>query len=109
VHRPGGEGLCRAVPGDIIIPIREGAYSADRIYGELGELVTGKKPGRESDAETTLFKSVGLSIQDISAAHLVYQKARERGIGTEFEFYSPSARAGGEISLTGQRRFARLR
>jgi alanine dehydrogenase len=77
---------CLAEAGDLIIPIREGAYSADRIYGELGELVTGKKPGRESDAEITLFKSVGLSIQDISVAHLVYQKARERGIGTEFEF-----------------------
>ena len=77
---------CLAEAGDLQIPIEEGAYSPDRIHGELGELVTGTKPGRENDDEITVFKSVGLSIQDISVAHLVYQKARQQGIGTEFEF-----------------------
>ncbi len=77
---------CLAEAGDIQIPLEEGALSADDIYGELGELVTGVKQGRENDSEITLFKSVGLSIQDISAAYHVYQQALERGVGTEFEF-----------------------
>ena len=75
-----------AEAGDLIISIGEGAYSADRIYCGLGDLVTGSRPGREDDAEITLFKSVGLSIQDISVAYLVYQKAVEKGVGTEFAF-----------------------
>ena len=56
------------------------------IYGEMGEIITGSKPGRENDQEITLFKSVGLSIQDISTAYHVYQKALEQGVGTEFDF-----------------------
>jgi ornithine cyclodeaminase len=43
--------------------------SADDIYGELGELVTGAKTGRDNDQEVTLFKTVGLLIQDISTAY----------------------------------------
>ena len=77
---------CLAEAGDIQIPIQEGALKPEAIYGELGEVITGKKKGRESDREITLFKSVGLSIQDISAAYLVYQKARERKVGVEFQF-----------------------
>ena len=60
--------------------------TADDIYGEIGDLVTGAKQGRESDEEITLFKSVGLSIQDISTAYHVYQQAVEQGVGTEFDF-----------------------
>ena len=77
---------CLAEAGDVQIPIEEGAMTADDIYGEIGELITGAKPGRESDEEVTIFKSVGLSIQDISAAHYVYQRALEEGVGMEFAF-----------------------
>ena len=77
---------CLAEAGDIQMPIEEGALSPDDIYGEIGELVTGTKQGRESDNEITLFKSVGLSIQDISTAYHVYQQAVEQGKGTEFDF-----------------------
>ena len=77
---------CLAEAGDVQIPIEEGALSPDDIYGEIGELITGSKAGRENDEEVTLFKSVGLSIQDISAAHYVYQSALEEGVGTEFAF-----------------------
>ena len=77
---------CLAEAGDIQIPIEEGALKPADIYGEIGELITGAKAGRESDQEVTLFKSVGLSIQDISAAHYVYQQAIEAGVGTEFTF-----------------------
>ena len=45
-----------------------------------------KVAGRESDEEITLFKSVGLAVQDLSCAALVYQKAREASVGTEFQF-----------------------
>ena len=77
---------CLAEAGDVQIPIEEGAMTAADIYGEIGELITGTKPGRESDEEVTIFKSVGLSIQDISAAHYVYQRALEEGVGMEFAF-----------------------
>lgn len=55
--------------GDIIIPIREGRYSEDRIYAELGEIVSKVKPGRTSSEEITVFKSVGLAVQDNAATH----------------------------------------
>ena len=77
---------CLAEAGDIQIPIEEGALKEGDIYGELGELIMGAKAGRESDDEITLFKSVGLSIQDISTAYHVYRKALEQGVGTEFDF-----------------------
>ena len=77
---------CLAEAGDIQIPLEEGAMTEDDIYGEIGDLVTGAKKGRESDEEITLFKSVGLSIQDISTAYHVYQRAVEQGVGTEFNF-----------------------
>ena len=52
---------------------------------ELGELVAGSRPGRGSDSEITLYKSVGVAIQDLAAAALVLRAARERNIGLEFE------------------------
>lgn len=76
---------CLSEAGDIIIPIREGAISEDDIRTELGQVVAGLKPGRTSDEEITLFKSVGLAIQDISTAVKVYQLALERGVGKEVE------------------------
>ncbi|MCP4631551.1 MAG: ornithine cyclodeaminase family protein [candidate division Zixibacteria bacterium] len=76
---------CRAEAGDFIIP-----FDADEIDGsilntELGDVVTGKKI-RESDSDITLFKSVGLALQDISVANFVYQKAVEKSKGVEFNF-----------------------
>ncbi|MDA1257827.1 MAG: ornithine cyclodeaminase family protein [Chloroflexi bacterium] len=77
---------CLIEAGDIMIPIQEGAYTADDIHGELGAVINGTTPGRENDQEITLFKSVGLAIQDLSCARLVYDLAVENGVGTEFEF-----------------------
>jgi ornithine cyclodeaminase/alanine dehydrogenase len=74
---------CLSEAGDLMIPIEEGAISADHIAADLGELVLGRKPGRENDEQITLFKSVGLAIQDAATAKLVYDKAVEAGIGTE--------------------------
>lgn len=67
--------------GDLIIPIAEGLFSQDHIFAELGEIVTGRKSGRESDSEITVFKSQGLAIQDISTARKVYELATKTGVG----------------------------
>ena len=72
-----------AEAGDILMPIAEGAITADHIWGELGDVITGKRPGRTSPAEITLFKSQGLAIQDVATANLVYLAAKARGIGVE--------------------------
>ena len=77
---------CLNEAGDLQIPIEAGEYSADRIHGDLGAVVNGMIPGRENDDEITLFKSVGLAIQDISCAALLHRKAQESGSGAEFDF-----------------------
>ena len=74
--------------GDIIIPLKAGIITEEDIYAELGELVTGIKPGRTSDSEITLFKSVGLGIQDCATAWLAYAKAKEKGISKEVDLFS---------------------
>ena len=58
----------------------------DHIKAELGELLEGVHPGRTSDDELTVFKSLGLAVEDLAAAELVVARARERGIGTKVEF-----------------------
>jgi ornithine cyclodeaminase/alanine dehydrogenase len=63
--------------GDILIPIAEGAIAEDHIFAELGEIVLGRKEGRTPDDGLTVFKSVGLAIQDSSVASLVLRKYRE--------------------------------
>ncbi len=77
---------CKAEAGDLIIPAAAGEWAWDRVAGELGEVVTGKVAGRTSRDEVTLFKSVGLAIQDMAAARVVFDEAVKRGIGTEFQF-----------------------
>jgi alanine dehydrogenase len=75
-----------AEAGDLLIPIQEGAVSADHISASLGEIVIGQKPGREDDEEITLFKSVGLAIQDMSTALAVFKAAQTAGAGVDFAF-----------------------
>ena len=67
--------------GDLMAAIREGAFAADSIHAELGEVVAGRVAGRESDADRTLFKSVGVAIEDVACAAFVYEQAKERGLG----------------------------
>jgi ornithine cyclodeaminase/alanine dehydrogenase len=76
---------CFKEAGDIMIPIKEGAFDESHFYAELGEVVSGKKQGRMDDREITLFKSNGLAIQDAAAARVVYDKAVEAGIGREVD------------------------
>jgi ornithine cyclodeaminase/alanine dehydrogenase len=74
-----------AEAGDILIPIEEGAVTAEHIHASLGEVVIGERPGRENDDEITVFKSCGLAVQDVATARAVYDAARQRGIGTTVE------------------------
>ncbi len=89
--------------GDIVLGIQEGRFSAEHIVAEIGELVDGgtaqavpstggtartsdRAPvvvGRRGDSEVTVFKSLGLAVEDVTAAQLAYQRATERGIGAE--------------------------
>jgi ornithine cyclodeaminase len=70
-----------AEAGDVVIPIEENAYAADSIAGEIGELFGGRIAGRGSDADVTLFKSLGMAIEDVAAADAVYRRAAEVGLG----------------------------
>jgi len=69
--------------GDIVIPVSRGIIRREDIWAELGEITSGSKPGRTSDDELTVFKSVGLGIQDAAVARLVFEKARVEHVGTE--------------------------
>ena len=77
---------CMAEAGDLQIPVEDGDYAWSDIAGDLGDVVNGNTPGRTSDDEVTIFKSVGLAIQDISCAALVYREAVANDIGQEFDF-----------------------
>jgi alanine dehydrogenase len=71
--------------GDILLAIQEKAITADSLHAEIGEVLAGKKPGRSSADEITLYKAVGIAIQDVATAHLVYRKALEQHVGTHIE------------------------
>lgn len=77
---------CSKEAGDFIIPVSENKWSWEKMHGTLGQICARKIPARESETEITFFKSVGLSIQDLSTASHIYQKAVELNIGTEFSF-----------------------
>jgi ornithine cyclodeaminase len=72
-----------AEAGDIVLAIQDGAIAATHIAGELGALVSGTVPGRQNPSQVTLFKSLGMAVEDVAAARLVYTRARTRGVGTE--------------------------
>lgn len=72
--------------GDLIQPIRAGLFDESHICGELGEVVSGKIPGRQSQDEITYFKSVGIAVQDAMAAQVALNNARKLNIGTEVDF-----------------------
>ena len=71
--------------GDFLFPKKEGAVGDDHIQGEIGELLIGRLVGRRSAEEITLFKSLGLAIEDVASAHHIYTKALEAGRGTRIQ------------------------
>jgi ornithine cyclodeaminase len=74
-----------AETGDLLIPIEEGRISEDHIHADLGEIVNGSKPGRTDEDQITLYKSVGIAVQDAAAAGLALRNAQELGIGRMIE------------------------
>lgn len=67
--------------GDLIQPIKKGVFSKNRVTGELGEVIAGKAPGRESDDEMTFFNTTGSAALDIVTAKRIYECALKQGIG----------------------------
>jgi len=73
--------------GDYLFALRDGAIGgAEHIRGEIGEILTGRAGGRKSGDEITLFKSLGLAVEDLAAAQFLFEKARSGGAGTWVEF-----------------------
>ena len=69
--------------GDVVMGLAGGLFNASHIRGELGEVVLGRTEGRTSDADVTIFKSLGMAVEDVVAADLVLRRAIEVGAGTE--------------------------
>jgi alanine dehydrogenase len=71
--------------GDILLAIKEKSITEKHAHAEIGEVLAGTKPGRTSASEITLYKSVGIAIQDVATAQLVYHKAMRENIGIHVE------------------------
>ena len=72
--------------GDFLIPKAEGAITDAHIQAELGEVLTGVHPGRRAPDEITVFKSLGLALEDVAAAHRIHENALRSGTGTWIDF-----------------------
>jgi ornithine cyclodeaminase len=80
-------GQCRQGPlGSLRRHVETGRLSEANLYGELGQIVAGRKPGRTSPSETILFWHRGLSLSDIALGHAMLAKAGSLGIGTQLRF-----------------------
>ena len=77
---------CRKI-GEIQHALSQGLIDESKIHAEIGEIINGDKSGRESDSEITLFDSTGLSAQDIAAAKIVYDAAKEKGMGIKINLF----------------------
>jgi alanine dehydrogenase len=71
--------------GELNVPISKGIFKREQVHAELGEVIVGKKVGRISDDEITIFDSTGLAVQDLATATLVYDRARKHGFLSEVE------------------------
>jgi ornithine cyclodeaminase/alanine dehydrogenase-like protein (mu-crystallin family) len=77
--------------GDLHHALNAGAVTRADVYADLGEVVAGRKCGRESDEEIIVFDSTGMALQDVAAAALVYEKAGRRGNRPLIRFFSEFA------------------
>jgi len=75
-----------AVMGDLHHAIAAGVVTRADVHAELSEIVAGKKPGRESDHELTIFDSTGMALQDVATAAFLYEKAQSEGSGVRLNF-----------------------
>ena len=72
--------------GDYLFAAKEGAIGPDHIRAELGEILIGEQVGRRSPEEITLFKSLGIAVEDLAAAQFLYKRALEKDVGTRLDF-----------------------
>jgi ornithine cyclodeaminase len=72
--------------GDFLLARRDGAIGDDHILGELGDVLLGTLEGRRTPEERTLFKSLGIAVEDLAAAHHIWRKAESLDRGTAFDF-----------------------
>src|SRR6266700_2487138 len=77
--------------GDLHHAVAQGLLRPDQVHAELGQVVAGKRPGRTSADEITIFDSTGTALQDVAAAALVYEKALRRQLGSRFCFSGTKA------------------
>jgi len=82
--------------GSFMHALEAGVVDEDHIHAELGEVVAGEAPGRESDEEITVFDSGGTGIETVAGAYLLYERAKEEGRGETIDF-APASEA-----LTGE-------
>jgi alanine dehydrogenase len=75
-----------AEAGELLLAIDEGAIAREHVVAEVGEIVLGNKPGRQTADEITLFKSCGVAFEDAVTASLAVERAKAQGVGTEFAF-----------------------
>lgn len=80
-----GRTAAQTEAGDILIPMAEGAITYEHVVGEIGAVLLGQVSGRTSTTDITVFKSVGMAVQDAVVAPLVYRRALERGLGQRVE------------------------
>ena len=71
--------------GDIMIPAQDSKTTLDHLVGEIGEVIADTKRGRTSPDDITIYKSLGIAIQDVATGHMVYRKAVEIGLGTHVQ------------------------
>ncbi|MFQ5528496.1 MAG: ornithine cyclodeaminase family protein [Thermoanaerobaculia bacterium] len=72
--------------GEINVPLARGELTVDDLHANLGDVVTGARPGREREDEITVFDSTGLAIQDVAVARIVYEEAKARELGRAVDF-----------------------
>ena len=72
--------------GDVIIPISQCLYKSESIAGELADVITVKIKGRTSDSDITMFKSVGIALEDLAVSRAAYDLALRKGVGQEIIF-----------------------
>jgi ornithine cyclodeaminase len=80
--------------GDLRHAIETGTITEGSIHADLAQLAVGQKPGRSNDREITLFKSVGVALEDIATAAFVYEQALAQGLGEELDFLGDERVAG---------------
>jgi len=79
--------VCLLESGDFIKPIEAGLFNTDHIKGEIGHYALGEITGRTDKDEITLFKSVGVAIQDFSIAYKIYEKSIRESFGQEIKLF----------------------